>query len=267
MQRYPVVAGQFYSADSKQLHRDIVSMLGDCSHSQSALGVLAPHAGYVYSGVIAGATFARVDVPDTVILLGPNHRGLGAECAVYNGDSWLTPLGSVKVDITLANRIIDGVDGMCANALAHQYEHSLEVMVPFLQVRNPRLKIVPISLMTLSLARIENIAQQLGTIIQSQAVPVLIVASSDMTHYEAAEIAKQKDMSALEAVLALDANLLYQRVSAQNITMCGVCAVAVMLSTLSKCGATQAELIQYTNSGEVNGDYDQVVGYAGVVIS
>ncbi len=267
MQRYPVVAGQFYAADSQQLHQDVVKFLGDCDHSQPALGVIAPHAGYVYSGGTAGATFARVDVPDTVVLLGPNHRGIGAECAVYAGGSWLTPLGSVDVDVELANAIINGVDDMCADYLAHQYEHSLEVMLPFLQVRNPQLQIVPISLMALSLPRIEKIALQLSSIIQSQAGRILIVASSDMTHYEAADMAKQKDMFALEAVLNLDAKLLYQRVSTQKISMCGMYAVALMLSTLSKCGATQAELIKYTNSGEVSGDFDQVVGYAGVVIS
>ncbi|MDY0191827.1 MAG: AmmeMemoRadiSam system protein B [Desulfuromonas sp.] len=267
MSRSPIVAGQFYSANRQKLQQEVLTLLGNCSRSQPALGVVVPHAGYAYSGATAGATFAQVDVPNTVVLLGPNHRGIGAECAVYNGSSWATPLGSVNVDTELAAAIIDGVDDMCADNLAHQYEHSLEVMLPFLQVRNPQLQIVPISLMAISYERIEQIASQLSGIIQRQSAPVLIVASSDMSHYEPVDTAEKKDKFALEAVLNLDAKKLYQRVTAKHITMCGMGAVVLMLLTLTKCGASRAELIQYTNSGEVSGDYDQVVGYAGVVIS
>jgi len=267
MQRYPVVAGQFYPADFNELHQEVVSLLGDCSHSKPVMGLMAPHAGYVYSGTTAGATFARAEVPSTVILIGPNHRGVGAQCAVCSSGSWITPLGEVAIDSELADAVIAGVDDMCTDDRAHQYEHSLEVMLPFLQLRNPQLKIVPISMMALSFARIEQIAAQLSDVMGDYAEPLLIVASSDMTHYEPADVAREKDLFALEALLDLDAKRLYQRVTQRHITMCGMCAVATMLATLSKRGATRAELVQYTNSGEVNGDYDQVVGYAGVLIS
>lgn len=266
MQRQPVVAGQFYSDDPVELRRHVESFLAGGGLAKPALGLMAPHAGYIYSGAIAGETFAAVDVPDSIILLGPNHRGIGHPRALYSQGSWLTPLGEVAIDENLAQLILAADPSIDDDISAHRYEHSLEVMLPFLQLRNPQVKIVPLSLSSLPFADLEQMAQHLSGVIKNYPEKVLIVASSDMTHYEAADVAQKKDMYALEALLKLDAGQLYQRVQAQRISMCGVTAVALMLLTLSACGARRAELIRYANSGEVSGDMNEVVGYAGVVI-
>ncbi|OQY18979.1 MAG: AmmeMemoRadiSam system protein B [Desulfobacteraceae bacterium 4572_35.1] len=266
MQRHPTVSGQFYPDNPTQLQQDILHYMGSCSQAMPALGLMAPHAGYVYSGATAGKTFAVVEVPDRVILIGPNHHGIGSDCAVYSEGSWITPLGTVAVDNELADLIIDADSAMHADRLAHQYEHSLEVMLPFLQTRNPQVKIVPISLKALPFEKLAAMAHHLSAVIKGQDQPVLIVASSDMTHYAPAQVAQDQDLYALEAVLNLDGKQLYKRVQERQISMCGVCAVTLMLLTLVECRAKQAELVNYANSGEVSGDYRQVVGYAGVVI-
>jgi len=268
MQREPVVSGQFYPADAGQLRQ----MVNDYLAAQvnltpnKALGILVPHAGYVYSGAIAGATFAAVEIPDRVILIGPNHHGRGDAAAVYPHGSWVTPLGAVAIDAELAQLIIAANPNFTPDFQAHRYEHSLEVMLPFLQLRNSEVNIVPISLTPQPFSVLEQMAQCLTAVIEDYSEPVLIVASSDMTHYESAQQARQKDLFVLEALLKLDAAQLYQRVKTNRISMCGMCATVLMLLTVNGCGAKTAALIHYGNSGDVSGDMDQVVGYAGVVV-
>lgn len=273
MQRQSVVAGQFYSDNPAELRRHVESFLAGGAvassglESREVMGLMAPHAGYIYSGAIAGETFAAAEVPDSVILLGPNHRGIGHPRALYSQGSWITPLGAVAIDENLAQLILAADPAIDTDISAHQYEHSLEVILPFLQLCNPQVKIVPLSLSTLPFSDLEQMAQHLSGVIKNYPKKVLIVASSDMTHYEAANVARKKDMYALEALLQLDAKQLYQRVQSQQISMCGVTAVVLMLLTLSACGAQHTELIRYGNSGEVSGDMNEVVGYAGAVIS
>lgn len=265
-ERKPVVAGQFYPEDSQQLKTQINTFLAEGQSPQPALGLIAPHAGYMYSGAIAGAAFSGVEIPATVILIGPNHQGIGASCGVYTSGAWQTPLGSVSINNELATAIIDSDPLFVCDTVAHRYEHSLEVMLPFLRVLNPQVEIVPISLSPHPYHSLQQLAEALSRVITEYGRPVLIVASSDMTHYEPADQAAKKDHYALDAVLDLDAKELYQRVKNLQITMCGMPAVVVMLLTTILNGAHHAELIRYGHSGEVNHDEQSVVGYAGVVI-
>lgn len=266
MLRQPIVAGSFYPENPLELRQSVESFLATGTLPAPALGVMAPHAGYVYSGAVAGETFAAVEVPDSVLLLGPNHRGVGGRRALFAQGRWQTPLGLCAIDEVLASAILQAVPQIQDDPLAHRYEHSLEVLLPFLQCCNPAVKIVPLMLRHQSFAELEAMAHALAPVLAGHPQKVLIVASSDMTHYESAAQARHQDSYALEAMLALDGEQLYRRVEAEKISMCGMVAAVVMILLSKALGGRQSQLIRYTNSGEVSGDMQQVVGYAGVVV-
>lgn len=266
MRREPAVAGQFYPGEASGLRRMVDGFLGAEIGGSRGLGIVSPHAGYIYSGAIAGRTFAQVRVPGRAVVLGPNHHGLGHPAAVFPDGSWLTPLGEVAVDAALAEAIIRECPQMARDALAHRYEHSLEVQLPFIQVRAPQATIVPICLGHGTAADLIAMGEGLGRALAGAAEEVLIVASTDLTHYEQGDIARRKDRRALERILALDPEGLWQTVRAERISMCGVAPVTVMLAAARRLGAESATLTGYANSGEVTGDQSQVVGYAGVVV-
>jgi len=266
MQRQPAVAGQFYPGLPEQL-RLTVSHLLPSVEPVAALGVMVPHAGYIYSGAIAGATFARVVVPGRVVMLGPNHHGLGPEASLFHRGAWHTPLGANAIDEPLADALLDACPQLTADTLAHQREHSLEVQLPFLQQRNPAARLVPISLGHLPLPQLLALGTGIGAVLAATPGGALLVASSDMTHYEPGNVARRKDLGALEFVLALDPEGLYRHVRAERISMCGVLPTVVMLAAAQALGASRAELVQYGNSGDVTGDQSEVVGYAGVIVT
>ena len=267
MQRPPAVAGQFYPDQADQLRRLVERLLVSAEPEQSALGVMSPHAGYLYSGTIAGATFAGVKAPKTAVILGPNHHGLGHPAAVFASGSWLTPLGETAINRQLADRILRECPGVASDVLAHRYEHSLEVQLPFLQLRSPELSIVPICLSYAPLPQLLALGEALGALLAETGDDVLVVASSDMTHYEPGETARGKDMRAIERILALDPEGVYQTVREGRISMCGVVPVVVMLAAARRRGAVRAKLVHYGNSGEITGDQSEVVGYAGVIVA
>lgn len=267
MQRRPAVAGQFYPGEPEALRRTVSGFLRGGDGETAALGIVAPHAGYVYSGAIAGETFARVRVPDRVLVLGPNHHGAGHPAALFPEGSWVTPLGEVPVDADLGEAILRECPLMAPDALAHRREHSLEVQIPFIQARAPRAAIVPVCLGLLPLGDLIDLGKGMGRALASRPGEVLMVASSDMTHYESGEAAREKDGRALERLLALDPEGLWHTVRAGRISMCGVAPVVVMLAAARHLGATSATLVRYGNSGDVTGDQSQVVGYAGVLVS
>lgn len=267
MHRTAAVAGQFYPGQKEALQEQVGNFLQNKIQPQQAVGIMVPHAGYVYSGAIAGQTFGRVKVPDRVVLLGPNHTGYGAPQAVYSAGSWQTPLGDIPIDSCLAEQIIAGCGEATADELAHRYEHSLEVQVPFIQMKAPRARLVPVCLGHAPLQQLLDFGRSLGQLLATQSVPTLLVASSDMTHFESAESARQRDMKALEKILALDAEGLYRLVAAEAISMCGVMPTVVMLAAARELGAHEGTLVRYGTSGETTGDNAEVVGYAGVVIS
>jgi AmmeMemoRadiSam system protein B len=268
MTRMPSVADRFYPGNPEQL-RSAMDMLVPVvaeEDKKQALAIVVPHAGYVYSGATAGSTISRVRVPETVVILGPNHHGLGAALALGTED-WYMPLGTVPVNQQLAAAILEQSADIVEDQEAHLFEHSLEVQVPFLQQVQEKLHIVPLVVSQVSFERCRTVAHELAVAIKNCEQPVLIVASSDMSHYESRQQAAKKDHLAIDRILAMDPQGLYATVLGQRISMCGVIPTTIALLAAIELGATRSELVRYTDSGEASGDTSQVVGYAGLIIS
>ena len=266
MMRTPAVAGQFYPGIPDRLRSEVKTYLRGEEEPQPALLAVCPHAGYMYSGRVAGQVLRRIKIPKRVLLAGPNHRGVGASVALMSQGSWQTPLGEVPLDHQLAEALLEESHKFNESPLAHQDEHSLEVQVPFLQVMRPDVMITPLCLSFLGPDECVHIGTLIANAVKSLGEPVLLLASTDMTHYESARVAEHKDRLALERLLALDPDGLYNVVRDQRISMCGILPTTACLAAALELGAQKAELVNYTNSGEVSGDYDQVVGYAGVIV-
>ena len=266
--RQPVVSDRFYPGDPDVLRGLLYKLIPAVEPERkvdNALAVISPHAGYVYSGGVAGETLARVRVPETVLILGPSHTGQGQPLALGIRD-WDMPLGPVPIQRRLATLILKHSEVIVDDDLAHSGEHSLEVQVPFLQTLQPRLSIVPLVVGHIPYDLCRQAAHDLATAIRAYEEPVLLVASTDMTHYESRASASAKDHQALEHILALDPAGLYQTVLTSRISMCGIMPTTITLLAALELGARRAHLVRYTDSGEVSGDTDQVVGYAGLVI-
>jgi len=266
MKRAPVVADRFYPGDPDQLRQMLLGFLSGQEPQGPALMAVSPHAGYVYSGRVAGMVLGRVELPRRVLILGPNHSGRGAKAALMSRGSWLTPLGEAPLDAELGQAITRECPWVEEDAAAHQFEHSLEVQVPFLQMRCDDLLLSALCLGWLEYDQCRELGQALARAVESLGEPVLIVASTDMSHYEPAEAAERKDRKAMERIQALDPQGLFNTVRAMNISMCGVLPTSVGLVAALELGASQAELVAYTNSGEASGDFEQVVGYAGLIV-
>lgn len=267
MRRSPAVAHQFYPGDPATLAKTLKEIIPQNATKKQALAVISPHAGYIYSGGVAGETFSRVIIPEDIILLGPNHHGQGATAALMREGIWDMPLGEVAVNEELAGEILGLSDLIEADEPAHRFEHSLEVQVPFLQVLQKNLRIVPLVISHIPFSACEKIGREIAAAIKNYSKPVLMVASSDMTHYESRQSATAKDKLAIEKIETLDPEGLYDTVVSKNITMCGIIPATITLVAALELGAAKAELVRYTDSGEAGGDTAHVVGYAGLVIS
>lgn len=259
MLREPAVAGRFYPGDAARLAADVDGYLRPAGPTVAAKGLVAPHAGYMYSGAIAGEVYRSVEVPRRVVVLGPNHTGLGATVSLWPGGTWRMPLGEVEIDDGLADALTDA-PSVELDDQAHLHEHSLEVQVPFLQRRQPGLSLTALCLGPISLAACEKLGRAIGK--AAAGAGALVVASSDMSHYVSAAEAARKDRLAIDRVLALDPAGLYETVRRERISMCGFVPATVMLFAAKEMGATAADLVRYGHSGEVTGDDAQVVGYA-----
>ncbi len=266
MIRQPAVAGSFYSGDAVSLKSDIEGFVMKDCEKQSALGIVSPHAGYVYSGRVAGNLYSKIKIPDTVVILSPNHTGYGAPYSIWPGGSWRTPLGDVKIDEEIVNEWALHCDLIEKDREAHLYEHAAEVQLPFIQYFNPGVRIVVMVISARNIADLKNIGKSLSLVLQKLRPDALVVASSDMTHHESQVSANRKDKIAIHEILALNEDNLYRKVREMNITMCGIFPAVTMLVCAKERGATKAELVRYETSGDVTGDYDQVVGYAGVIV-
>jgi AmmeMemoRadiSam system protein B len=268
--RHPAVAGRFYPSDSDDLRAEAEGYLSqDNSKKQPpvrALGCIVPHAGYVYSGHVAGAVFARVEVPRRCIVLCPNHTGVGRALAVMSEGVWQTPLRDVPIDAALAAALKQRFPALQEDPTAHRAEHAAEVELPFLLLRQPELRFVPIALGTGQFEVLEQFGKALADVVAAQSDPILIVASSDMNHYESDAVTRAKDHRAIERILTLDPRGLFDVVTQQDISMCGFGPAVVMLTAARQLGAKSAELVKYATSGDVSGDRDMVVGYAGVAV-
>jgi AmmeMemoRadiSam system protein B len=263
--REPAVAGRFYPGEAGALRRQVAELLGPAVEPRPALALVGPHAGYVYSGAIAGETWARVVVPRRVVLMCPNHTGRGVPRSLWPDGGWRLPTGVVPVDAALGEAIRERC-GAEPDRAAHLHEHALEVHLPFALARQPELRIAALCLAGLSLSECREVGEGLAEVVREADEPVLLVASTDMSHYIPANEAAALDGIALARVQALDPEGLYRTVRSHRISMCGVLPTTVALFAARALGATEAELVRYGNSGERSGDYAQVVGYAGVLI-
>lgn len=259
MVREPAVAGRFYPGSAARLAADVDGYLRPEGVRIAAKGLVAPHAGYMYSGAIAGEGYRGVEVPRRVVVLGPNHTGLGAAVSMWPGGTWRMPLGDVEIDDAMADVLTDA-PGVELDDQAHLHEHSLEVQVPFLQRRQPAVTITAICLGPIPLQACEKLGKAIGK--AAADAGALVVASSDMSHYIRADEARKKDRLAIDRVLALDPAGLYEVVRRERISMCGFVPATVMLYAAKEMGAASADLVRYGHSGEVTGDDAQVVGYA-----
>jgi AmmeMemoRadiSam system protein B len=264
--RHPAVAGRFYPQHGETLQVEVDVFLSTGGTSRPALGCVAPHAGYVYSGAVAGAVYGAIDVPRRCLVLCPNHTGKGRPLAIMSAGMWETPLGMVPIDAPLAGALLERFPLLTEDSQAHRSEHAIEVQLPFLQRRNQHLSFVPIALGTGEFEVLEQLGNAVADVLDEQTEPVLMVASSDMNHYENDLITREKDHKAIKQILAMDARGLFDVVTNEDISMCGFGPTVVMLTAAKRRGATSAELVRYATSGDVSGDRDMVVGYAGVVV-
>lgn len=266
MVRKPVVAGQFYPSSPAQLRDLIRGMVEEEARKEEAIGIVSPHAGYIYSGQVAAATISRIKFPETFIILGPNHTGRGKALSIMSQGTWETPLGAVEIDTELAEALKAAAPSLQEDAEAHESEHSIEVQLPFLQFWNISFKIVPIVMGFMGGAAYKALGKSIARAISESGKKVVILASSDMTHYEPQKSAKEKDSKAIEAIVNLNADELLKRVAALNISMCGYAPVVSLITAAKELGAGSAELVKYQTSGDMTGDYSAVVGYAGIII-
>jgi hypothetical protein len=265
--RHPAVAGRFYPRNPDTLRADVLSYISPRQEPVSALGCVVPHAGYIYSGQVAGAVYARINLPKRCFLLCPNHTGMGPPLSIMSSGSWETPLGPAAVDSILANNLKQKFPLLNEDAEAHRSEHAAEVQIPFLQATRPDCAFVPIALGTAQFEILENLGLAMAEVVAAQNEPMLIIASSDMNHYESDAVTRIKDHKAIDRILALDPRGLFDVVIEENISMCGFGPTVVMLTAAKRLGAKAAALIKYATSGDVSGDREMVVGYAGIVVS
>ena len=245
----------------------IEGMVDPEAEKEKAISVISPHAGYVYSGGVAGSVFSSVALPENYILLGPNHQEVSTSISIMKNGAWETPLGDVSINTELAGLIMEGSETIQENSKSHLQEHSLEVQVPFIQFLKKRITIVPICIAHFAAYEdLEDIGIAVAEAIRKYSQEVLIIASTDMSHYESQEVAREKDFFAIEKILELDARGLYDGVKKKNISMCGFQPTTATIIASKKLEAKKADLIKYQTSGDVSGDFFKVVGYAGIRI-
>jgi AmmeMemoRadiSam system protein B len=280
--RTPAVAGRFYPGHADELLRHVLKYTSPVAKTISVIGCIAPHAGYMYSGSVAGCVYSQLEIPETCVILCPNHTGKGRPLAIMANTTWQTPLGAVPADENIGARLLQRFPAMEEDSAAHRYEHAIEVQLPFLQARRDAqregrthdrrsdLKIVPIAIGTSDFDVLRALGEALADVVAAQEEvgegKILIIASSDMNHYESDAITRVKDNKAIERILAIDARGLWEVVMNEDISMCGFGPAVVMLTAAKLLGATSAALLKYATSGEVSGDFDSVVGYAGIVV-
>lgn len=268
MKRQPAVAGQFYYSEASRLAGQVAGCMEGDRAKEHVKAVLCPHAGLIYSGAVAGAVYSSIVFPKTFVLIGPNHTGLGPRVSIMAEGQWEIPTGVLSIDERLSARIINNVPLVSRDIQAHMFEHSLEVQLPFIDhlSKDAKPEIVPITVISGTLDELRAIGEGIAKSVGEADYPVVVVASSDMSHFVSDAEARQKDRIAIDRVLALDPEGLYYIVKKDNISMCGYMPSVIMLSAAKVLGAKEARLVKYTTSAEVSGDYDYVVGYAGIVV-
>ena len=269
MIRRPAVAGQFYSADPEALRRDLVELTqGRLPPSEPrVIAVLVPHAGYIYSGRVAAATYTSVCLPKRMVILCPNHTGAGEPIALDDEGEWQTPLGRVPIDTSLARAVLERCRQARVDGVAHSREHSLEVQLPFLQHLVGEFRFVPICIGTLRLPVLLDLGRAIGEAIAAAGEEVLLIISSDMSHYVSADVADRQDHKAIDRMIAIDPEGLHRVVLGEDISMCGIAPAVAGLEAARRLGAGEGRLIAYGHSGETTGDVRSIVAYAGLAIA
>jgi len=266
MIRRSAVAGTFYAGTRDRLRLQVEDLLPKGAVSERAIGAVVPHAGYMYSGRVAASVFARAEFPEAFVILGPNHTGQGAGAAIMSYGQWETPLGQVQIDHELGKAILANSSVLEEDHLAHFREHSIEVQLPFLQYFERPFGFVPICLFSHEYAACQEVGQAVAAAVRRSGRRVLVVASTDMSHYVSRDDAAVMDRKAIDAILTLDPEGLHQVVRREGITMCGFHPTVAMLVAAKALGATRADLVAYTDSGEVTRQLDEVVAYAGLLV-
>jgi MEMO1 family protein len=266
MIRPPAVAGRFYPSDPQELARQIKEYTSGAMKKSRAIACVVPHAGYAYSGRVAGAVYSALEIPARCILLGPRHYPQGQPMAILTEGSFQTPLGEAQIDSAMASQLARACPLLREDREAHGREHSLEVQLPFLQQSAGDFRFAPVVLATDRYGAMEELGHAVAQVVKQQSEPVLVIASSDMNHYESDAVTRAKDEKAIARILALDPRGLYDTVRGEGITMCGYAATVAMLVAARELGAKEATLVRYATSGDVTGDLDEVVGYAGIII-
>ncbi len=266
--RHAAVAGSFYPENPRTLEEAVRGFLRPADAPVRALGIVVPHAGYVYSGHVAGEVYSSVDLPRRLIILGPNHTGAGAPLAIMSEGQWKTPLGEATIDRELATSLKRGDPDLTEDPSTHRMEHALEVQLPFIQcIRGSDFLFVPIAVGTSDLETIARLGRAMAAAVEAVDEPVLIIASSDMNHYESDEATRVKDRRAIDRVLDRDPEGLHEVVLREGISMCGFGPATSMLVAVNRLGASRADLAKYATSGDIFGERERVVGYAGIVVS
>jgi len=266
MERPAVVAGTFYPGSAQALTGMLEEFVNPGELKKDCVAVVSPHAGYVFSGRVAGATYSKINIPSRIIILAPNHTREGRVVSLYPGEAWHTPLGRVPIDTGLNTLLLQGCDFVEEDDRAHMREHSAEVQVPFLQHLRPDIKISVLVIATQDFEMLSALGSAVAGAVKSAGEKVLIVASSDMTHFESQEVAGEQDKLAISRIEAMDPQGLLETVISRGISMCGVAPVTAALAAALELGAKSAKLVMYETSGDVTGDMSSVVGYAGIII-
>lgn len=268
MVRHPSVAGMFYPGDRSGLERDIKKYIEpeEGMKKKDTIGLISPHAGYIYSGSCAGKGFAAVIIPDKVVILGVNHRGIGHAMAVDGNDAWETPLGSIVIDDQMRRNLLETSDVFEIDSYPSAEEHSIEVQIPFIQYLNPGAAILPVTIASMNKGEMIKGGKEIAKMIKNTGEKVLMIASTDMSHYISSADAEEKDSKAIGKIVDLDPEGLIEIVYKEKISMCGVSPTFIMMVAAKELGATTGEIVEYTNSGYTSGDFDQVVGYLSAVV-
>jgi AmmeMemoRadiSam system protein B len=266
MHRKPAVAGQFYYGTASRLKSQVGQYIIEDAEKEKVIGLISPHAGLMYSGHVAGAVYSSIRFPETFILIGPNHTGLGANISMMASGRWEIPTGTFSIDEDLSKRILQKAPYVSEDVKAHIFEHSIEVQLPFIAYFSDSVKIVPITVMQASLEECRKIGEGIASAVKEIGYDVVIAASSDMSHYEPDDVARRLDSLAINEVLDLNPDGLYNIVHKEGISMCGFLPATIMLYAAKALGAKEAKLVKYATSGDVSGDYERVVGYAGVIV-
>lgn len=266
MIRKPVVSGQFYPHQKRELERIIEGFKPKEPSKISAKGIILPHAGYIYSGRVAVATVSRVIPKKRLIILGPNHTGLGADFSLWSEGAWEIPSGQIGIDGDLAKRILNSSQIIKEDYLAHGQEHSIEVELPIIHHFFGEFTFVPLTCKSASLETYRKVAEEIFKALWDIKEDIFFVASTDLTHYEPDQVARRKDRAVMEAVINLDEQDLIKKVDKLSISMCGVAPVAIFISCLKKLGARKSQVALYQTSGDSSGDYSSVVGYVGMIV-